>query len=42
MPFNILIGGGPAVLGTLWDVLDGDLDRFVSALLQQWGAGGIL
>jgi len=36
MPLNVLIGGGPAVVGALWDVLGGDLEILTSALLRRW------
>mmetsp|Transcript_5145 Transcript_5145/g.7390 ORF Transcript_5145/g.7390 Transcript_5145/m.7390 type:complete len:2254 (+) Transcript_5145:65-6826(+) len=39
MPLDLLIGGGPAVVGTLWDVLGGDLDLLSCALLDRWLAG---
>ncbi|RPA86582.1 hypothetical protein BJ508DRAFT_411252 [Ascobolus immersus RN42] len=37
MPKNYLIGGCPALVSTLWDVTDRDLDRFSKHLLQEWG-----
>jgi hypothetical protein len=39
MPLNALIGGSPAVVGALWDVLGGDLEQFVCALLKDWVSG---
>jgi len=36
MPFDVLIGGGPAMLGPLWDVLGVDLDKFATAFLEHW------
>jgi hypothetical protein len=38
MPLNVLIGGGPAMIGALWDVLEGDLQQLSVALLQGWMA----
>lgn len=44
MPWNYLNGGSPAVVGTLWDVTDRDIDRFAIDLMNDWGlidgAGG--
>mmetsp|Transcript_2282 Transcript_2282/g.8461 ORF Transcript_2282/g.8461 Transcript_2282/m.8461 type:complete len:1740 (-) Transcript_2282:1501-6720(-) len=31
-----LFAGAPFVLGNLWDVTDGDIDRFSAALLKEW------
>lgn len=36
MPINVLIGVGPAMIGALWDVLEGDLQQLSVALLQGW------
>jgi hypothetical protein len=33
---NVLIGGGPVMIGALWDVLDGDLQQLSVALLEDW------
>ncbi|CAK0888052.1 unnamed protein product [Prorocentrum cordatum] len=45
LPLALLAQGVPAVVGTLWDVLGGDLDRVARALLERWagqaaGPGG--
>lgn len=34
---NYIQAGSPAVLATLWDVTDKDIDRFSSAVLTRWG-----
>ena len=36
-PLNYLCGGAPAVVGTLWDVTDRDIDRFSVRCLEKWG-----
>jgi hypothetical protein len=36
MPLSVLIGGGPVMIGALWDVLDGDLQQLSVALLEGW------
>ena len=36
-PINYLQAGAPAVVGTLWDVTDKDIDRFSMKLLERWG-----
>ena len=36
-PLNYLFGGAPAVVGTLWDVTDKDIDRFSVRCLERWG-----
>lgn len=36
MPISALIGGAPAMLGALWDVISGDLDVLTCALLRRW------
>lgn len=33
---DFLIRGAPAVVGTLWDVSDGEIDRFTLSLLSLW------
>lgn len=33
---DMLIRGAPAVVGTLWDVSDGEIDRFTLSLLSLW------
>merc|ERR1712135_95069 len=38
MPLNVLIGGAPAMIGALWDVLGGDMEMFTCAFLKQWVA----
>ncbi|KAI0024813.1 peptidase family C50-domain-containing protein [Xylariomycetidae sp. FL0641] len=35
--WNYMHAGAPAVLGTLWDVTDRDIDRFAAALFEEWG-----
>lgn len=36
-PLSYILAGSPAVVGCLWDVTDGDLDRFSEGLLGRWG-----
>lgn len=36
-PLNYLHAGAPAVVGTLWDVTDKDIDRFSLKMLERWG-----
>lgn len=36
-PKNYMQAGCPAVLANLWDVTDGDIDRFSYQVLQKWG-----
>lgn len=36
-PQSYLCAGAPALLGSLWDVTDGDIDRFASNVLERWG-----
>ena len=36
-PINYLYAGAPAVVGTLWDVTDKDIDRFSMKMLEKWG-----
>ncbi|KAK6536993.1 hypothetical protein TWF281_001197 [Arthrobotrys megalospora] len=37
MPVNYLQGGCPAVLVTLWDVTDKDIDKYSSRVFESWG-----
>ena len=37
MPVNYMHAGCPALLATLWDVTDKDIDRFSYTVLEQWG-----
>ncbi|KIY03547.1 uncharacterized protein Z520_00238 [Fonsecaea multimorphosa CBS 102226] len=37
MPLSYLSAGSPAVVGTLWDVTDRDIDRFAMELMAEWG-----
>ena len=37
VPMTYLYAGAPAVVGTLWDVTDKDIDRFTMMTLQSWG-----
>merc|ERR1712232_475787 len=39
MPLNVLIGGSPAMIGAIWDVLGGDLEQLVCCLLGCWILG---
>ncbi|RYO74725.1 hypothetical protein DL763_011339 [Monosporascus cannonballus] len=34
---NYMLAGCPAVVGTLWDVTDRDIDRFAARLFEEWG-----
>lgn len=36
-PKTYLAAGSPAVLGSLWDVTDGDVDKFAGGVLERWG-----
>ena len=36
-PLNYMHAGCPAVLATLWDVTDKDIDRFSQSVLEKWG-----
>ena len=36
-PLNYMHAGCPAVLATLWDVTDKDIDRFSQGVLEKWG-----
>lgn len=40
LPNHYLIGGSPAVVGTLWDVLSGDIDKVTVSMLEEWGGKG--
>lgn len=35
--WNYMMAGCPAVVGTLWDVTDRDIDRFAGRTFEQWG-----
>ncbi|KAI1378320.1 peptidase family C50-domain-containing protein [Hypoxylon crocopeplum] len=35
--WNYMLAGCPAVVGTLWDVTDRDIDRFAAAVFEEWG-----
>ncbi|KAI1324862.1 peptidase family C50-domain-containing protein [Xylariaceae sp. FL0255] len=35
--WNYMLAGAPAVVGTLWDVTDRDIDRFAGSLFEEWG-----
>jgi separase len=35
--WNHLVAGCPAVVGTLWDVTDRDIDRFAGRAFEEWG-----
>ncbi|KAK5048356.1 hypothetical protein LTR84_006026 [Exophiala bonariae] len=37
MPWNYINGGSAAVVGTLWDVTDRDIDRFAMEMMSSWG-----
>ncbi len=34
---SYVIAGSPAVVGTLWDVTDKDIDRFAKSTFEEWG-----
>lgn len=36
-PMNYLHAGSPALVATLWDVTDKDIDRFAQATFDRWG-----
>jgi len=36
-PMNYMHAGCPAMLATLWDVTDKDIDKFSSTVLEKWG-----
>ncbi|EAA27354.1 hypothetical protein GE21DRAFT_4503 [Neurospora crassa] len=38
--WNYMMAGAPAVVGTLWDITDRDIDRFTGRLLEDWGLFG--
>ena len=38
--WNYMMAGSPAVVGTLWDVTDRDIDRFTGRVLEGWGLLG--
>ncbi|EPE03155.1 separin [Ophiostoma piceae UAMH 11346] len=35
--WDYMLAGCPAVVGTLWDVTDKDIDRYASQAFEQWG-----
>lgn len=37
VPYNYLQAGSAAVVGTLWDVTDKDIDRFAMSTFVEWG-----
>lgn len=39
-PMNYLHAGSPALVATLWDVTDKDIDRFSSSTFETWGLLG--
>lgn len=39
-PMNYMHAGSPAVLATLWDVTDKDIDKFSNTVLEKWGLFG--
>ncbi|KAL2825714.1 peptidase family C50-domain-containing protein [Aspergillus pseudoustus] len=39
-PMNYLQAGSPALVATLWDVTDKDIDRFAKATFEDWGLLG--
>ena len=39
-PMSYMHAGCPAVLATLWDVTDKDIDRFSQTVLEKWGLFG--
>ncbi|EFQ99882.1 separin [Nannizzia gypsea CBS 118893] len=36
-PWNYMHAGTPALVATLWDVTDKDIDRFTASVFEQWG-----
>ncbi len=36
-PMNYMHAGCPALVATLWDVTDKDIDRFSQSVLERWG-----
>ncbi|KAL4888355.1 peptidase family C50-domain-containing protein [Aspergillus ambiguus] len=39
-PMNYLHAGSPALVATLWDVTDKDIDRFAKSTFEKWGLIG--
>ncbi|KAI9930113.1 hypothetical protein ASPWEDRAFT_167781 [Aspergillus wentii DTO 134E9] len=39
-PLNYLQAGSPALVATLWDVTDKDIDRFAQSTFERWGLIG--
>ncbi|KAF9894926.1 hypothetical protein FE257_004548 [Aspergillus nanangensis] len=39
-PMNYLQAGSPALVATLWDVTDKDIDRFAQSTFEKWGLMG--
>ncbi|PYH93342.1 separin [Aspergillus ellipticus CBS 707.79] len=39
-PLNYLHAGSPALVATLWDVTDKDIDRFAQSTFEKWGLIG--
>lgn len=39
-PMNYMHAGSPAMLATLWDVTDKDIDKFSKVVLEKWGLFG--
>ena len=37
VPWNYMHASAPAVVGTLWDVTDKDIDRFAMKTFTEWG-----
>lgn len=37
VPWNYMHAGAPALVGTLWDVTDKDIDRFAMKTFENWG-----
>ncbi|KAI0128421.1 peptidase family C50-domain-containing protein [Xylariales sp. AK1849] len=35
--WNYMLAGSPAVVGTLWDVTDRDIDRYAGRVFEEWG-----
>ena len=40
VPWNYVHAHAPAVVGTLWDVTDKDIDRFAMKTFTEWGLLG--
>lgn len=40
VPWNYMHAGAPAMVGTLWDVTDKDIDRFAMKTFTEWGLVG--